>query len=90
MTKKEILRILDSFNGKGSKEELLNKIIDSGGDLSDFDELCLLGLIKLGGNDKGVTWGTTDFGEKQIDFYRPLAAKERKSGLRFYSMVYGR
>jgi len=90
MTKRKILEILDSFKGKGSKEGLLRELKKLGGGDSDFDELCLLGFVKLGANDEGITWATTDFGKKQIEFYRPLTKKEVKEGKRFYSMVYGR
>ena len=104
MAKKEILELLDDSGRKGSKNDLLKKIDDllkkiighdvlelgeSSKSTSYFDELCLLGLIKLGSNEEGITWATTDFGNRQIEFYRPLTKKEKKSGLRFYSMIYG-
>jgi len=105
MVKSEILKILDDSGKRGSRSELLKKIgnllkkvnehnaLDSDEDsrcVSYFDELCLLGLIKLGSNENGITWATTDFENTQIEFYRALTKKEKKSGLRFYSTVYGK
>jgi hypothetical protein len=90
MTKKEILRILDKFGRKGSKSDLLLSLKETSEYSPNFDELCLLGLIKLGSNEKEITWATTDFGNNQIEFYRPLTKNETKLGLRFYSMVYGK
>ena len=90
MVKKDILKILDDLGRKGHKKDLCDKLGESLESAPNFDKLCLLGLIRLGSNQNGITWATTDFGNKQIEFYRDLTKKEKKTGLRFYSIVYGK
>lgn len=77
MKQRDVIKlIVEQENGKGRVADLRKKIGEE-----NFDEFCLMGLIKRGVaaiNDEPVqTWAMTDSLQKEYDFYfEKLTEKE--------------